>query len=751
MTQCGELGDAIRTLGEPSTKASRGKETIDKTMNPIRKIIEEEKFASGARKSEIKNELMKQYSDVPTSTDKMTTEKRAITQDILTDSDVKEYIGQMNYDEYANFRSELQGVFGGAQARLAEIEFKNAKIPRITEALKEKELYTDTINDAFSTMKGEGILSDRDLNKLRALENLSNEGLDTIKTGTARQTYNSMKSTLGEEITNDIFTTKIEKNLRGIKEKYSKLTTQDKLFKKAPTKDELKIFEDIATGKRKPDGNSLEASYRMLDKMSAESWDAIRGTIKPLDELDSAQRASVISNIQNKESKTSKMKKAAAGTLSLMGVAITALYAIPQSLLWFGTSTPTNIAEMTGLYEQFKTGKESMDAIDKKLLCPTCMSDMNTFLTNLENTLDGLPYSLFLSIPIYGDYVRSYIETPINDNINAIQANYERMFTELEALGLVKRANNALGFEQTTDNERAEYYKKDMSTLFKTKDEKWVQKYGELVLGKNGFSSSETPDGRPMTATQAMIYYMSLEGKDGAEYGSDLGVSDRTKNWEQNNPSFVEKVRSWGSAKESELERESSTSGMPPAKGTYTLDELKEIAIQNAMKRNGMNREQATRNVEEEVMILQERGGKSELSALMTLTGKSGEDYTYGKSSGGGRGGSTSGSSSKSSETKTERRKYTEELAKKDLNTVSREEKERVTKEMSFKEVKEQNSETTLSDYTSDMSASEKKAKVKEYVREEVETMSKEEVNEAAVVDKEATAAAIIDSVCGGS
>ena len=103
-----------------------------------------------------------------------------------------------------------------------------------------------------------------------------------------------------------------------------------------------------------------------------------------------------------KNGKWDKLVMAKSTALGTATIALAALYGIPQSLLWYGTSTPTNIAEMSGLYEQFKTGDEDMDSVMNKLLCPKCLDTMNTYLTNLDGMLNNPPFSLFLSIPIYG-------------------------------------------------------------------------------------------------------------------------------------------------------------------------------------------------------------------------------------------------------------------------------------------------------------------------------------------------------------
>ncbi len=83
------------------------------------------------------------------------------------------------------------------------------------------------------------------------------------------------------------------------------------------------------------------------------------------------------------------------------------------------------------------------------------------------------------------------------------------------------------------------------------------------------------------------------------------------------------------------------------------------------------------------------------------------------------------------------------------MTELSDNERDIVTKELSFKEVKNTNPTTTLGEYTDGMSQSQKKEVVKEHVSENHKSMSKDEIIEAKDIDKAATAAAILDAACG--
>ena len=132
---CYGLGEASDDLGETGAtqttpvgrNAERGKSLLESDLSPVRKLQEEEKTAEGVERNTIKDKIRSHYAD--SSEGKMTKEKETLQRDLQADSDVKAYIGQMNYDEYANLREELSDVYGGATARMAEKTFKGEKIP----------------------------------------------------------------------------------------------------------------------------------------------------------------------------------------------------------------------------------------------------------------------------------------------------------------------------------------------------------------------------------------------------------------------------------------------------------------------------------------------------------------------------------------------------------------------------------------------------------------------------------------------
>ena len=86
---------------------------------------------------------------------------------------MKAYVNSMSIDDFSTLRMELQSTFGGPQARLLEIQFKDAKTAALANELEKVGKYTDAVKQELSDMKARGILSDADMNMLRGLEKLN--------------------------------------------------------------------------------------------------------------------------------------------------------------------------------------------------------------------------------------------------------------------------------------------------------------------------------------------------------------------------------------------------------------------------------------------------------------------------------------------------------------------------------------------------------------------------------------------------
>jgi hypothetical protein len=507
--ECDRAVEAIQRL--ESTKADSGRRTIDNIMSPIRSMIEEEKTATGARKTELQNKIVSHYAEAGEK--EATKEKTDFTTAIKADNSVQTYIQKMGYDDYANFRSEVQRVFGGPQARITEIEFKNAKIPSITTRLQEKGLMTSTINDAFTTMKGEGILSEKNFNQLRELDELADKGLTTIQQGTARQTYKDMKATIGEPITNELFAHKIDNNLAELTRSYSESGLVDKLFRKTPTKDEWELFDKIASGKQIPNGASFEAVQKMLAKISADGWETIRGTIKPLDELDGPGQISVAKEMY-KSSLRGKLTSGRALVVDAATIALGPPAALGIWAMWQQTQFENNMQ-----FGKWVDDKSS-EGLWNRFLSDDAIEGQRMAKETQQSWLAA--YEFITSIPIIGDFYKLQLnamgsEAQVRGFDNDAKLN---IFGPLVDKGMAVEDSSApWGYSKNTNMD--ETYKKDPSRLFKN-DAGWIKEHTPWKGGSGIYRTGK--QGRKLTALEAMALYYYDKGENNVEL-SKMGLT----------------------------------------------------------------------------------------------------------------------------------------------------------------------------------------------------------------------------------
>ena len=646
-----ERGATSTSSATTTAKAARGKTTIDNAMEPVRKLVEEEKTATGITKEKLKNELVQHYAE--SAEKKMTPEKEKLTTDLLTDSDVKAYVGQLDYDDYSSLRAEIQGIFGGPQARLVEMEFRNAKIPTIVTKLEETGRYTPSIKNAISDIMGEGILSEKNLGKMRELENIANGNLGDIAAGTSRQTYERMKYALGDQITNDLFAMKIEENFNKIQQLYDDTGKTSKLFGKRLSDEELQMFEDISKGKRKADANAFEASVKMLEKLSQNDLDMIKGAIKPLEELDGPSRSAVIQKLNDKWS-TTKKATAVAGTIGALvwGAGVW----LPDKLNNWGQFGLTNAAEMSALFGQFDKDV-SVDRLlqlwfpegERKTAMELWLKSAKTYIGWMET---------IYSIPIIGDWYKSMTMVGYTSAIGSL-GNFDTKMTDLKNKGLATEDKTTVsGWRETTLKEKQEFYRKDLSAYFGL-DSDAQKKYSiwndKTEIYKKGKSGAE------LTPLQAMAAYYYAQGQYDIQL-SDYGLTSG----DVSDESMMIEVNKYGE------KHDISETTIPSGSGATTTSGAYEKAIENAMKREGLTREQAIRNVDAEIKFMGDRDGMSREDALLKLTGVGG-----GSGSGGGSSSRSSESSYEYDEKKSETKKAMPSASQQQsLNQVKRGEKE---------------------------------------------------------------------------
>lgn len=734
-------GQQYTTTTTPTTPEERGKTLLDEILSETRTLKKREALATGTEKQAIVSELASHYSEAGEKTS--TAAKTRLTENIIANSDVQAYVNAMSIDDFSSLRMELQSTFGGPQARLLEIQFKNAKTATLATELETLGKYTDAVKQELSDMKARGILSDADMNMLRGLEKLKTFDDNLIKQGTAKQTYANLKSSVGETITQEIFASKITKNIDEITDITKNPTFTEKyVFKTTPTTKEKQLIQDFLSGATTPNANTYEEIATLLGKVSQDGWDVFKGAVSGTDELIATERAGVLGKV-----KSSLWDKASKTTKTTAGIATAALalfVGLPQGLLWYAISPPTNLAEMTGLYEQFKTGDDTTNSIMLKLLDTTTMSNINKYLTNWKpDSLFGKPpFSLLFAIPWYGDYIRRYIEEPTIDNFDGISDNFRRMFVDLETMGLVTKCSSTLGYCTSTEEERTAFYKNNLDALM-DRDAKFVKGELDRMYKDLPTMSGIYGKGGELTSQQAIVLYLratgqiddatteKLTGLDTSEVKEYVGIDATTTKGE---------ILTWG-----EKNIGIAATDTTGTTRMWTAEELGESGL--SCGRGACTEEYITNMRKNGFGIYQKKDG----TMVWSRSDEAESDWEeISAATGGISTGSTSrgGSSSKSSYINTIRENM------KSGGEVSDEEKQTVATEAigsdenyieSMNEVGVKPTEANKLNQIAFREA------IPEYVTKNVKDMSKEEIIEMSAINKEQTGKGLLESMkCSG-
>jgi hypothetical protein len=753
----GDAGKASPQITKTTTKtdkAIQGKKTMDAVLDPIRQLKKEEETATGIQKQAIKDKIAAHWSDAGEK--EATPEKIKITNDMVSDSDVKAYIHEMSIDEFAKTRMELQTIFGGAQARRIEMEYKDTAMKAFESELTAAGKYTPAVKQELSDMGARGILSDKDLDTLRAMEELKTFDDSIIAPGTSRKTYTSLRSKLGEPITNEIFAKKINDNITKTKELLKDQNFIDKLVKRTPTKEETTILNEIESGKRTLDASTFEFTNRFAEKISADWWKTIRGTITPLDELDGATRTTIQKQGWSKQSKIVTGLGVTAGAIWLATVTI------PDKLNNWGQFGLTNAGEMSALFGQFDKDTSPNRLIELWFPTGARKTAMDLWLKSVHEYI-GIMDNAY-TIPFYGDWLKGTTFVGYASAIGSL-GNLDTVMTALDNKGIaIKDTTTNTGWRERTDIEKKDYYTSNEKELFSTKDNEWIKKYGEMIYGKDGFTSDETPKTiGELSPTEIMAYYHQLKG-DG--YGTDLGMASKMFGFQQSEPTFIESVLEYGDTKEKELETKKTTTTTPSATGSgRSMEDMMKLGLTC----EGKNCTQKVYDrllgirwtVYEDPITGKANWAQTQPEIPMDSKGNPAKILATGfdkGSSSGSSGGSDGGSdeSTKSSKDAYAKNTLKTNVAKgKSFNDQSDNEKENQVRVLSFPEMKKVAKDTTLPDYVATAEkagAGKRKEIVKSYVKEEIETMSKKEMDEAIATDGEATADAVIEKAmaeCG--
>ena len=481
------------TIRTPS--AEKGKTTLDNILSETRDLKKRELTATGDEKQRIISELATHYSEAG---EKGTTlAKTNLTNSIIANSDVHEYINTMSIDDYSNLRMELQTTFGGPQARLLEIQFKDAKTASLTRELTELGKYTDAVKQELSDMKGRGILSDADLDMLRGLEDFKTFDDTTITTGTARKTYTDLKKSVGENIASETFGNKIAKDIETILDETKNPTVKQRIFKQLPNEEETKLMTDITNGNHVPDANTFEAINKILDKVSDSGWNTIRGTISPLNELDGATRTKIMQ--QTSKSLPSKIKDAIPWkTLGFAAIGVPTIFAVWamqaqsgyenyfQFSSWTGKSTKDQV---TGFVDRMKELEDKLIAVDRAL-------EVYNFLTTIPFGI-GEYYKYAIGISEFG--------------LDSVYSDFNKTIQELLGKGLVKEdKSKRSGYSKAEYDDQVKIFKDDPTKLFQN-DATFVGKFSDLWGEHTNVFGN---DGKELTSTQVTALYLNIkEGK----------------------------------------------------------------------------------------------------------------------------------------------------------------------------------------------------------------------------------------------
>lgn len=612
MTICDNYDSAASRL--ESSKTNPGKETIDRIMEPIRKMKEEEKTATGIQKTELVEKISSHYSDVPQA--KMTPEKTEITKAMLADSDVKEYIHSMSIDEFAETRMELQTTFGGAQARIMEIEFKDAKLKSLGAELESIGKNTPAVKQEISTMGARGILSDKDLDTLRALEKLKTFDDNIITTGTARKTYSALKSELGDNITNEIFAGKVNKNI----EKLQEVMKEESLLNRKLSKQEKQIVDDLLTGKRQLDANALEATTKMIEKADTNVLKRMTSATDPLRELDGQTREAIQRNGWSNTKKGTVGLAAIGGATWLFGVTI------PDKLNSWGQMGLTNAAEMSALFGQFDKDTSSMRLLELWFPTGARQEAMNLWLEATKHYI-GTMDTLY-KIPIYGDWLKGTTYVGYASAKGSL-GNLDTVLTALENKGLAIRDNTQQnGWRQTTDAEKKELYSKNPSMLFQN-DKEFIRENCPWTDKTNIFAEN----GKEYTPEQVMALYYAEKNEHGVDI-LKMGMASQ----DLQDESTMKTVREYG--RKHDTAQKETTGSSTTSKTTPTLTTEQQQWFKQSQ---GLTDEQiAYRMARGDTAIPDGKGGWINVQGRKTVDIPAGTGMAGGSSgSSGGSGGET--------------------------------------------------------------------------------------------------------------
>jgi hypothetical protein len=536
--------------------------------------------------------------------------------------------------------------------------------------------------------------------------------------------YNAITKKFGKETATDVVTKDLEKKLNTIKDEALPLTNRES--KLVDT-----VYNDLNEGKITLNKDDYKELAGIVKKLDAEGIRKTYNDFRVLWPLKYVDKQSIIWGMK---------KSGLAPQKNVVGVTKFVFIGLP-AYFYAASFMEQQAFEAAFQFGSFGKEKDSADTLLSKYFGKEGLQ--NAFF-NGHDALVGF-YNMMGGIPIYGAYFTS-VTSPGYASVIAHDGNLKDIYNHMVSRGLaVEDRSTRLGYRETTDEERIAFYEADEKALYKN-DKDWIQKYGEKLYGTTGFNASEVPDGQPMTSTQIMAYYHTLKGDGVVPYTAftALGLDERTKGWQQDQTGFVNKVLAYGD----ERKGTTGTMGTPATTTTTTtMDDLYEKAITNAMKRDGLTREAAIRSVNLDVQQLMDRGN-DERQALEKLTGtvSTGAGTTTGTTTPGG------GESSGELPNRPEDQYANSVLGSKGFRKSTQEEKQaqivantRSDGTLDFKALKDKDKDNAVKPKDVEYIAG--KSFIEPYVKENLDTMTKEEIRDAQEAGKKETANAIMEAV----
>ena len=391
-------------------------------------------------------------------------------------------------------------------------------------------------------------------------------------------------------------------------------------------------------------------------------------------------------------------------------------------------------------FGSFGKEKDSADTLLSKYFGKDAIQ--NTFFAAHDNLVKF--YNMMGGIPYYGAYFTAITSAGFA-SVAAHDGNLKDIYNHMVSRGLATPDSSRLGYRETTEEERSDFYKENETSLFKN-DADWMLKYGKMIYGDD---TTIGPDGRPLSSTQMMALYHTYkaDGKVSYDAMGKLSLTGRSDNWQKTDQTFVEAVLKYGDEKTKSWKK--TTSSTPAAKGTGETSEtdLMELAVKNAMKRDGVTEIIARKNTEDEVNYLMERDGSTKQEALEKLTGKVSGSTTSGTTTTSSSGGETSTSQLPTDEVS----KYYQGLK---FSHATPAEKKNIALANTNTDgtpnlvaARKTDPETSMTQFAE--ASGNKQGTVKTFVKETFMTMGtndKKDLDEASSIDEKATANAIMEA-----